>query len=81
MKYFFSFAVGGCLLAIAFSAFLTEMVRLIPIVPLWVLPPFWGIVAIALGITVIFSGTQHTWGEAWKWGLALVIFGGCCGLA
>ena len=80
MKYFCSYAVGGCLMAIALSAFLTEIARLVPALTTGLLV-FWGVVAVVSGVVIRLSETVKTFGHIWLWSNLLIGMGVCFGIA
>ncbi len=80
IKYFISYAVGGCLLAIALSAFVTEIARLLPeIIPAALI--FWAVVAVISGVVLGLSDHAERFRSAWFFGNLLIALGVGLGLA
>ena len=74
LKYFISYAVGGCLMAISLSALITEIARLLPeIIPAVLI--VWAVTAVISGVVLKISGLLETFGIAWIWGNILIGLG------
>ncbi|AFY39863.1 hypothetical protein Lepto7376_3687 [[Leptolyngbya] sp. PCC 7376] len=80
LKYFVSYAVGGCLAAITLSAFITEIARLLPeIIPAALI--FWAVVAVISGVVLKVSGYAEAFGAMWIWSNILIGLGVGLGIA
>lgn len=79
MKYLFSYAVGGCLGAIATASLLTEIARLVPAMRLG-LGLVWGLAAIISAIGFRIWGVDQEFGRFWLVGNGLIALGVCFGL-
>lgn len=79
MKYLFSYAVGGCLGAIATASLLTELARLVPAMRLG-LGFVWGLAAIVSAIALKLWGLDQVYGRFWLIGNGLFALGVCFGL-
>ena len=80
IKYFISYAVGGCLLAISFSAFITEIARLLPeIIPAALV--LWAVAAVISGVVLKVTELDKTFGTAWIWVNVLIGLGVGLGIA
>jgi hypothetical protein len=78
-KYLFSYAVGGCLGAIATASLLTELARLVPAIRLG-LGFIWALAAIVSAIALKGWGLDQVYGRFWVLGHGVIALGVCFGL-